>query len=355
MSDTGRTHEIDDLIGRVEQLDRGDHAGRIAGWTEVLARPAATDGGFVDVAGVWDEIHRHRRALGQFDEAIDAKREAIAAGYASTPDPEADIAEIYVEQGRLEEGATLFATLRDRAPDDVWLYNSAAWVYRSVDPAESLRWALAGIDKAFETGDPDQVIGQLRDLAVEAWNETGTAPDVALLERIGTFIDEWTRPPRRWPVPASGAPAPTPLRPRVDPVREPSRAAALGFAWFPPEEWPVAMQRWPHLLDGLPPEYEDYSRKLESKLKAFHKLAGGISLHVSPITVDELVADAAAEGHDPGSSEARSRLAAEVARTGRAVPWPPGRNDRCWCRSGRKYKHCCGPTPPELIEESGDE
>jgi uncharacterized protein YecA (UPF0149 family) len=22
--------------------------------------------------------------------------------------------------------------------------------------------------------------------------------------------------------------------------------------------------------------------------------------------------------------------------------WPPGRNDECWCGSGRKYKKCCG-------------
>ncbi|MBA3866097.1 MAG: SEC-C domain-containing protein, partial [Solirubrobacterales bacterium] len=21
---------------------------------------------------------------------------------------------------------------------------------------------------------------------------------------------------------------------------------------------------------------------------------------------------------------------------------PPGRNDPCWCSSGRKYKRCCG-------------
>lgn len=355
MSDTDRAREIGEMIGRVEQLDWADHAGRIAGWSEVLAHPAATDGGFVDVADVWDEIHRHHRALGRFDEAIAAKRKAIAAGYASTPDPEADIAEIYVEQGRLEDGATLFATLRDRAPDDVWLYNSAAWAYRSVDPAESLRWVLAGIDKAFETGDPDQVIGQLRDLAVEAWNETGTAPDVALVERIGTFIDEWTRPPRRWPVPATGTPAPTPLRSRADPVRESSQSIAVGFAWFPPEEWPVALQRWPHLFDGQPVEHEAYNRQLESKMKAFHKSAAGIVLHVSPISVDELVADAAEEGHDPGSPEARTRVAAEVVRTGRALPWPAGRNDRCWCRSGRKHKHCCGPTPPEFLPDGGDE
>jgi uncharacterized protein YchJ len=23
------------------------------------------------------------------------------------------------------------------------------------------------------------------------------------------------------------------------------------------------------------------------------------------------------------------------------VAWPPGRNERCWCGSGVKYKKCC--------------
>ncbi|MBJ7472883.1 MAG: SEC-C domain-containing protein [Solirubrobacteraceae bacterium] len=34
-------------------------------------------------------------------------------------------------------------------------------------------------------------------------------------------------------------------------------------------------------------------------------------------------------------------LTIEAAGTG-PVTWPPGRNDDCWCGSGRKYKKCCG-------------
>ncbi|MFE3459325.1 SEC-C metal-binding domain-containing protein [Nocardiopsis aegyptia] len=26
----------------------------------------------------------------------------------------------------------------------------------------------------------------------------------------------------------------------------------------------------------------------------------------------------------------------------RLVPWPPQRNETCWCGSARKYKKCCG-------------
>ncbi|MGH9120915.1 MAG: SEC-C metal-binding domain-containing protein [Acidimicrobiales bacterium] len=51
------------------------------------------------------------------------------------------------------------------------------------------------------------------------------------------------------------------------------------------------------------------------------------------------------EDEDAGSGEARSSYAADIARRGAALPWPPGRNAPCWCGSGRKYKTCCGPTP----------
>ena len=27
---------------------------------------------------------------------------------------------------------------------------------------------------------------------------------------------------------------------------------------------------------------------------------------------------------------------------GEPIPWPPARNDDCWCGSGQKYKRCCG-------------
>jgi uncharacterized protein YecA (UPF0149 family) len=30
-----------------------------------------------------------------------------------------------------------------------------------------------------------------------------------------------------------------------------------------------------------------------------------------------------------------------LLRIGRAIAWPPGANDSCWCGSGRKYIRCC--------------
>jgi hypothetical protein len=46
--------------------------------------------------------------------------------------------------------------------------------------------------------------------------------------------------------------------------------------------------------------------------------------------------------HDRDPAEARAHYAADMARLGRSLRWPPGRNEPCWCGSGAKYKRCCG-------------
>ena len=64
---------------------------------------------------------------------------------------------------------------------------------------------------------------------------------------------------------------------------------------------------------------------------------------------DPWVADNAPEETDP--SRLRARYAADVAQDpSRIIAWPPGRNDLCWCGSGRKYKrHEGGPGAAEIL------
>ena len=47
---------------------------------------------FVSEDEILDQIHQVWRQAGRYEDAITARREAIAAGYRSVPDPEADIA-----------------------------------------------------------------------------------------------------------------------------------------------------------------------------------------------------------------------------------------------------------------------
>lgn len=310
---------------------------------------------------VLDEIHRVLRRLERYDEAILAKRQAITAGYRSSPDPEADIAECLVEAGRRDEADALFAELRRRDPDDVWLYNSAGWAYGRVDDREALRWLRAGIDVAIETGDPDQVIGQILDMTRDCWDRLEENHDTELVARVEAFEHDWVRPPYRDRF--AGAPSqPDQARRRCghcgfDPDRPPLSArtpggparprepanVALSLAWFPADEWVAAVERWPDLSEDFPIPHDEYSHRIEARMKWLARHDAARVLSISPLSVDELIE---AEGDDAGTGEGRSHLAAEVARTGRAIAWPPARNDLCWCGSGRKYKKCCGPVPP---------
>jgi hypothetical protein len=327
---------------------------------------------------------------GRWDEAIAAKREAIAAGYRSEPDPEADIAECLVLAGRRAEADALFAALRERDPDDVWLYNAAAFVFAGVDAQASLAWSREGIDVAFRTGDPDGVMMQLLECAEAAWETLDDPRDEDLVARVEAFCEAWRPgerrrtwdaqpledrpcaycgydPERSWPDADELARR---RRRRALEVSEPERLAhlddlfggpepsrllrrelQLAVGWFPADEWAEAIERWPDLLDELPADNLDYSHVIEARVKRRHAADPGHPMHMSPLTVELVERCASKDNLDAGSSEARAAAAAEVLRLGGAKRWPPGRNEPCWCGSGCKYKQCCGPVPAAKWDE----
>jgi tetratricopeptide (TPR) repeat protein len=373
--------QIRTLTDRAEQASadgRPDEAAER--WRAVLAHPCAHHQ--VAAYEILDEIHRAYREAGHYDDAIAAKREAIAAGYRSVPDPEADIAECLLDAGQIEEADALFATLRERDPEDVWLYNAAAYSYAGIDVVTSLRWALDGIEVALAAGDPDQVVMQLLEAAEDAWEELGEPVDQQLLDRVERFCEGWTRAPSRRPwgdvPPLEDRPcAHCGYQPVTSRTEQDERArrnrrrllegetpealarldagfgpepeaklpgpVELAIGWFPADQWPEAFQRWPGLLDDLPADHIAYSHATEARIKRIARRAPGSRLHVAAMTVDGLQAHAEGSGYDSGSGEARSSYAATLLQAGNAVVWPPGRNEPCWCGSGRKYKKCCGP------------
>lgn len=113
------------------------------------------------------------------------------------------------------------------------------------------------------------------------------------------------------------------------------------LAWFPEAEWERAITLWPELLETMPEDHDEYSKQVESNLKAAAAREPG-SPDVAPLTVDVLIET---YGDKAGEPLSRASLGAKVARSGNAIAWPPGRNDVCWCGSGRKYKQCCSPVP----------
>lgn len=121
------------------------------------------------------------------------------------------------------------------------------------------------------------------------------------------------------------------------------KVTAWALAWFPEEEWARAIVEWPELLDTMPADHREYSKRIESHLKAAAAREPG-SPDVAPLSVDALIET---YGDDAGEPLSRASMGASLARSGQAIAWPPERNDRCWCRSGRKYKACCGPVPAD--------
>jgi tetratricopeptide (TPR) repeat protein len=378
---------LSDAARDAENAARYDDA--VARWRAVLAHPCAHH--LVVDYEVVDEIHQVLRRAGRWEDAIAAKREAIAAGYRSEPDPEADVAECLLLAGQRTEADTLFAALRERDPDDVWLYNAAAFAYAGIDARESLVWSQEGIEVAFRTGDPDGVVMQLLECAEAAWDALGDPRDEDVVERVVTFCAAWTPgerrrkwddvepledracaycgydPTRTW---ADQDELARRRRRRALAVSEPERLARLdtvfggaepsrpvrrelqlSVGWFPAKEWVQAIERWPDLLDELPADNQDYSHAIEARIKRINSADPGHPIQISPLTVAFVERCASEHNRDPGSPEARAAAAAEVLRLGGATPWPPGRNEPCWCGSGRKYKQCCGPVPAREHDE----
>jgi tetratricopeptide (TPR) repeat protein len=127
-----------------------------------------------------------------------------------------------------------------------------------------------------------------------------------------------------------------------------ARAAAQGAdtpvatPYFPPDEFALAIEAWPSFAaDWAADGHEAYTLELDRRMRA---IAPGAPRHpvVVPLTVEQVRELAAANEFDEDAAEARARAAYEIATSGGAVAWPPGRNDPCWCGRGKKYKKCCG-------------
>jgi hypothetical protein len=126
-------------------------------------------------------------------------------------------------------------------------------------------------------------------------------------------------------------------------VTSPAHAAPLAIGWFPQEEWPRAIERWPDLTDEMPVDFRAYCEAIEARTKRLARHLTGHRLAMTPLSVDLLEAEVSEEEAD--AAQTRAHVAARQVQQGLATAWPPSRNDPCWCGSGRKYKQCCGPVP----------
>jgi tetratricopeptide (TPR) repeat protein len=293
------------------------------------ADPAAAEA--LDLADLYLELATEYEALERWEDALAAADAAIDAGIDMQPDPRCLRAEILMRAGRIAEAEPIWTAVRADTPDDVWLYNNAGLEYAHAGQHDvALDWLTEGLQLALRTGDLEQLVDQLADLRQQSLDSLRRPAD-ALQERAAAFLRETQPTSSPW----EDEPAGDTLGP-------------VAFAWLPAGDYEQAVGLWPELAesdlvagpDG-PLPHPQYCRTMQQQLVKYAE-AGMPGLAVAPVRVAPFTAWCAENGQRPGS-EARAEYAAHLAAIADpgVIPWPPHRNQPCWCGSGRKYKKCC--------------
>jgi tetratricopeptide (TPR) repeat protein len=246
---------------------------------------------------------------GDFSLAVRAQRNAIEHGCEHLEIARDMLAWYLLKAGDREEGEAAFAKLRaERVGDPQIISTLANARMDSGDAQGALEAYDEALDLAKRMGD-HAWIDQLRGERQYCRFEHGIPPDED--DRLAEQAN--------------------PAYPK---------ATHYSVAWFPRDQIEAALARWPSLADDLN-DPDVYCRTIEARLQDVRS-ATGRQPSVAPLRVEQLVEFAAEHSLDPDSGAARSQLAAQLGSVGESVPWPPRRNEPCWCGSGRKYKRCCG-------------
>ena len=303
---------------------------------------------YADLARSYDRQGRH-------DDAIATHERAIEHGWSTIPDARSDIAEFHLRAGRAAEAAAIWAELKSSDPDDVWLYNAAGLSYNEVGEHElAIAWLGEGIELAIRIDDPEGIVDQLSHFRRHSLRALGRDFD-ELEERVDPFLEEWRseeqarrRRLARMDEFVNSVPVIRNTPRSGDPDAE---EVVVSLAWFPSGEYQDAIRRWPSLAeDWADVPHSDYCARLDGNIKWMR--SHGVPIRtVAPIIVEDYVAWCA--DHDEDPEEARAAYAVDRMTEGGAIAWPPGRNEPCWCGSGRKYKKCCGPAPVRPMHDPG--
>ena len=249
---------------------------------------------------------------GRYDEAIGVLGELEQL---SGEDQRWHVAWMHVLAGRRRDADAIWAALERERPGDPAVPFLAGSAHAEADEPEVAAELFGqALQMALHGGSDGETLRQILQERGEALRQAGLEPGA---------IDELAR-------------------------RALARAAAQGVdtpvasPYFPAEEFAKAVEAWPGFAEDWRADgHAAYAHELDQRLRA---VSGQAPRHpvIVPLTVEEVTASAVAHGVDADWAEARARAAYELAQEGRAVAWPPGRNDPCWCGSGKKYKKCCG-------------
>ena len=112
--------------------------------------------------------------------------------------------------------------------------------------------------------------------------------------------------------------------------------------FWPRVELARLVRRWPVLAKQYGQTWDRHRTRVERELTLLAR-SGYANLAVSPGSAEGLAGYAHQHGGDPTDPGVREEYAQHLGEHPRQIPWPPGRNEECWCGSGSRYKRCCLP------------
>lgn len=313
--------------------ERDDNHARVRLIPEAIALPEARP----HRAEYLDELAYAYEQLGRFDEAIDAMRQAVAAGFDGTlddhPSAQALIADLLLRAGRTEEAKDAWLEAEREDPRNPWLYQAAGSAYAGAGAqAEALTWQTKGLELTLAAEQDADMTWILADERAAALDALGRPPDDLQLRAEELLEREEQEEQAR--IEAFH-------RERAAARAVPPQRAFVGVAWFPAEEYERALRTWPSFAEDYEHgPYAAYCARLELLLRDL-KGQGAARLALTPIEIDSYLSWCTEHDRDPEESDSRAAYATELLEDGLAHPWPPGRNQPCWCGGGKKYKKCC--------------
>lgn len=313
--------------------ERDDNHTRVRLIPDAIALPEARP----HRAAYLDELAYAYEQLGRFEEAIDAMRQAIAAGFDGAlddhPNAQALIADLLLRAGRTREAEEAWLEAERKDPGDPWLHQAAGSAYAKAGAhAEALTWQTKGLEVALGREENTDMIWMLTNERAEALDVLGRPPDDLQLRAEG-LVERQEQ--------AEQARVEAFQRERRAAQAVPPRRASVGLAWFPAEEYERALRTWPSFAEDYEHgPYATYCARLELLLREL-KGQGAPQLALTPIAIDSYLSWCAERDRDAEQPDSRAAYATELLEHGSAHSWPPKRNQPCWCGSQLKYKKCC--------------
>jgi hypothetical protein len=118
--------------------------------------------------------------------------------------------------------------------------------------------------------------------------------------------------------------------------------AAADLLFWPRDEFDRLLAGWPTLVEPYGRTWDAHRARLERELTRLADV-GRTGLALQTGSIDGLAGYAARRSGDPTDPRIRAEYAHDLAGRPGQIPWPPERNEPCWCGSGSKYKKCCLP------------